>query len=1201
MLVIMPKKKNRTRKANKRKSPSEFDNLKRRLWGQRKLNPSQAIKIPNNSVGIHRSFRIFQTYANKGDLLSACKAFDSGSNPYHKYIFGEKLADSYADLHSGPYLAYVKDYERVLRLLSLGVNHDPEFLSSFAGKAKDFIRALLKADYAASTEKLKDIVETFGVSVWVLEKSFLLAELSVGLEGNKKLLDAVLAGSGTDPIIRLICENLSLRVESKISIENFNAKLERSLDLGRKLKSLGSYIKYRLGQTPFDLVENAGLLAFYDFANPLVDRYELLIDLMQNGALGTSESVSAVERIIRDLDSTLVDERLDVLRSAIDPNYLCDCSGYDHQVHQIFDMYTRGAYPEAINSSRELLIKFPDRIELYYVYIRSCVFGDEDVVDVFKPDSLASRILDRVSLFLTGKGEMGEIVSELEKIAMTLGREPISRSLRGLISREYDGVVDPQVIGLDLLNGSSRNPRFLNVYRNAEYGELYLDKMRSEFGDSSVLTLVEHCADSTCTGKTMPDLAFVPEERRVVYQAEFAERSSAHQEAISLVEPLYLDRLGLFDEFSFYIKSRVVSCLFRCYLTGGDLLKCTDLVVRSYVKDPSYVRNLDLDSLVSSLDQGVEPELMSHLSYPILYSIVGLRSRVRFVAYDNFMRTVGLRRPMQLSEFREDYDHRELVLFLSEVCIMDVYVSSFYFSGTEDVENERIRICQLLTELDPKNGKRYSNEISDITSKFLIRKGMRQADESKIYVDETGIRGRGRRVLHEDYDRYRALARLSNIENLKIINTGEFELIEVGADGGMTRRKVGIGNLSGISGTRIVGKSLYLIFRELFEEVRNRFISSGEHGLDGYLGVRIRHGVLLNQVRSPFDALNLLAEKDTTTGEYLPIDHWNRELSSLLDVQRHYIQSALFDFTRNVDTVAQRLNADLIRIRDDEESPSGLFDYQFGDGELFDMFSNDIEQLEGYDQFLDSLFRRLWRRTEENLKCIRDLINVEVTEEMQGFIDSLDSKLRSKIDPVKAAGLLRCVARSSTECQRMLATVSSWFTVSRSKLIEKFTLLELVTICVESINNVYPNRKVEPDLSKIGDFDFGGRYFAAFFDIVRTILDNVIMHSGLSSDMVELRIESEVEGSVMIVRFRNRISDDVRRSDPVSMLETRFGTVVILEALQMVAVEGSSGLYKVLKLGRVDLSRERFDMQFMYDEEGNFVVSLVFNVDDLDR
>src|SRR5690606_31520186 len=91
----------------------------------------------------------------------------------------------------------------------------------------------------------------------------------------------------------------------------------------------------------------------------------------------------------------------------------------------------------------------------------------------------------------------------------------------------------------------------------------------------------------------------------------------------------------------------------------------------------------------------------------------------------------------------------------------EVFDSSYLFENQDELDNERIDICSLLTKVDRDNFEEYMNEISEINRNILIRKGIKQIDESKIYVDVKGIQKSLEKDIRESFDRSMNLLNLS--------------------------------------------------------------------------------------------------------------------------------------------------------------------------------------------------------------------------------------------------------------------------------------------------------------------------------------------------------------------------------------------------------------------------------------------------------
>ncbi|MDL2124449.1 MAG: hypothetical protein LWX51_15550, partial [Deltaproteobacteria bacterium] len=452
----------------------------------------------------------------------------------------------------------------------------------------------------------------------------------------------------------------------------------------------------------------------------------------------------------------------------------------------------------------------------------------------------------------------------------------------------------------------------------------------------------------------------------------------------------------------------------------------------------------------------------------------------------------------------------------------------------------------------------------------------------------------------ESFARYRELSSMSSIDTLRMLDTESLHLYQLTEDGKIVKKPISMAELERtVPEKRVVHNSHFLLFKELFIDVRNRFISSGEHGLDGYLSVRIRHGVLQNQIRSPFEVLHLISEKDTTTGEYLSNPYWDTILEDVSEESHLAIQGLLANFSREVDEAAQKLNKKMIQVRTEKKNAAGLFDYEFSTKELFAMFKGEFLNIRDFDQFLDGVFRVLWTRTQENLERIRRFISVELKDIIYDSISQLDREIRNRIVPHQAAELLQNIARCQTKLQYSLESIAQWFTIYRSSLAPQFSVDDLVNICIESINNIYPHKKVRPATKFDGEVIIDGGFFAPFFDIVRTLMDNALVHSGIPPEEMNIVIETNVADDHLIIRIKNSLGEEVRKADPVGSLRATHASVKTSEIAGVVASEGRSGLMKVRKIMAIDLQRKNSLLDFAYDEDGKFVVMLRMEMEGL--
>ncbi len=154
-------------------------------------------------------------------------------------------------------------------------------------------------------------------------------------------------------------------------------------------------------------------------------------------------------------------------------------------------------------------------------------------------------------------------------------------------------------------------------------------------------------------------------------------------------------------------------------------------------------------------------------------------------------------------------------------------------------------------------------------------------------------------------------------------------------------------------------------------------------------------------------------------------------------------------------------------------------------------------------------------------------------------------------------------------------------------------------ICIESINNIYPNKNICPKTTFDGEVIIDGGYFAPFFDIVRTLVDNVIVHSGVPPEEMNIDIETKLTEGRLTIIIKNNLGNETRQCDPVDNLKATHSYMNTSEITEVIAREGGSGLIKIRKIMAIDLQRRDSSLDFAYDENGMFVVMLEMEMEGL--
>src|SRR5690606_26068037 len=116
------------------------------------------------------------------------------------------------------------------------------------------------------------------------------------------------------------------------------------------------------------------------------------------------------------------------------------------------------------------------------------------------------------------------------------------------------------------------------------------------------------------------------------------------------------------------------------------------------------------------LTQSEDEQLMSEIATSIVlhqYQTY-INPNDLWISYDNFLSLHGLNYPKEVEKLLERFNEDKIIYFLRNISKQEVFDSSYLFENQDELDNERIDICSLLTKVDRDNFEEYMNEISEI-------------------------------------------------------------------------------------------------------------------------------------------------------------------------------------------------------------------------------------------------------------------------------------------------------------------------------------------------------------------------------------------------------------------------------------------------------------------------------------------------------
>ncbi len=1017
-------------------------------------------------------------------------------------------------------------------------------ITPFLSLKDRFEHFFLLGDYVSARRFLEDAETLLGQSIWLLESKCLLEEYSGGLKANRVFLKHALPAAMYP--FNICLPFLSHRAEQSFSSSTYDARFAALCDsIPTEYSSLADHFRFQLHFTSVaDLTALASTL--YEHSSyPVVDQYLALLRALH--CVSASDLLagtrSCARSCVKALRAAIQDSRLAVLEQYLFPGSAVASTEYAHSLMLILDLYTRGQYERCLTEGRGALMQYPCALELYELYASATFHLRVPINSPFASGSLAHRVLSVVHDWLGYSDRTPAAAEAMRVIGVALNSFPIGPQLHALAYRGSATVINPRVFGE--LTRACVTPRFSNALSSSADAALFLSALAALSGPNAAVDLFRERSSPN----RIPTLSQVPTPRRLLYQATALCDAGRHPEAVPVFQAL-LDQGGVVPR----ARYEATNGLAAAYLAVGDGRSCADLLVNAYLDNKHVVEPELLERLVAH-GKVLDGKDAARLSWPLAIfaqaDLTGQRDYAELhAAYAAFLAAHGVTRPSKLADDERLFPRPWLTTFLRHICVSDVLeFSVLEFADASEIESERIAVCQRLGVIDSSNAEVYASEIATLTQQRMIARAIEHLEQSKIYVDTDGIRASLGPEVHAEFERYVAF---------RSLDQGLQEIMRVLAPERLGKLVVAT-------------EDVLTIFANLFIHIRQRFTSSNEFGLDSYLSVRIRHGTLSGELRSPFEREHLVTRRTASDGTYARNREWlERAFGGQAPAVERAADDVLRAFSKQVDAIIDKVKRDLIQIRA-AACPTGLFDFDYDAAALTTVFlkMNDITT---FEEFFSQIMRELWERTESDLVRIRDRLEGEVADELTAAVDQVQAAL-SEIDAnTRGAPLGAALVRARTGVQSAVRNVCNWFRVAGERQWVDFDARLLTDTALEVLRNCFPDKSIEPRVTTNVPEIFRAAYFSSLNDVLFILLENVLKHSGLSAPFPRVELKTDV-GRVFII-----VANSVAPGLDVEGLRARADKLNVMSrkvrASGAVREEGGSGYYKLHKILWHDLECE---------------------------
>ncbi|MDC7724270.1 hypothetical protein PNF31_26455 [Priestia megaterium] len=1089
---------------------------------------------------------------------------------YRPTILGNafpKKMDSFS-YSSSVYPSY--DFQKELIWASNIISKFTIQINKFLELRTQFFREMFLSNYIEAELILNLIEYEFGISFWLIENRIALIQIAEGLESQKEFTHNIVENDDVNMTIRLVTRYYSIKAEKNVSPQKYNKEIKavyNELDELNSSNPYFDYLKFKLNISDVDEFDYRFILQTENELS-IIDRYITFNEVLLN--MKAKDNLNLDDQTI----SQISDNILSINDEDLKNFWILEYGNVTHEFFNnkknlidIFDAYTHGEYELVIELAEHILLESPHKIELYEIYVKSLMNVNDKEIG-FK-GTLLQDVLENLKKIYSNESLTEENLMNLIKTCYMFSKDSWTKKLRSVALISYYGLNQSKISEFVVMGSSISSfikPTLLKIIYKDKYQEIVRSYLDIE-GKSQTINLQQAYINKDMMAINNMD---IPLNRKNKYLADLHYEHKNFESAIILYE-------SIMEEDLVFNKLEVISRIVKSFINLEEVEKAISLVVNNYFESKNIIHKIDLIEIIEKISE--QNLACENINIPIIYNLYNSyisndKEGSRNDSYEDFLDSWDITYPSELN-YKKFNNKAKVIYFLRYICVPNVMAASITFESQSEVESERLAICQKLSELDPNNIKVYSEEIKTITQKQMIRKGIREIESSKIYVDVEGIKTSLEKNLKENFLRFESFG-FDNINNAK----PNYILIDKDIN------------------LMLPGDEKWNLFSNMVIDIRDGFVSSKEYGLDGYLSVGIRHGTLSGQLRGKVESQKLITQLDSVEQKYHENTYWVEKMAITDEDISKYLVDSLNDFSKSIDNLINKLKNELIQINIDySKNENALFNYVISTDDLEYLYTL-LKEDTIYTDFVDIIIDYLWKRTDDNLHAINEYLEKTFKIELNLCFEKLQVDIDNLKGKANITDLNNVIIRVKTEMQYEVDKISNWFSRRDTSERSDYEVNLPIEIGLEMANNIYKNSHgyelVKKDIEEIY---LKGKTFRSLVDVAFIIFENIFKHSGIvGKQKIELRCF--VQNGKLIFNCINKVAKKLNIERLNIEMNEKKAKLQQEKVLEMVNKEGGSGFYKIFKIISVDLKCD-ITMDFLFLEDHRFSLTLEIETEEL--
>jgi len=1036
-------------------------------------------------------------------------------------VLGTVRPSTWDEVITHPLLPPSKDWLQEFGWLAHGFRSEAALLNSFLEYRKQFGRAYLLGDYETAKCTLSTIEENIGVSLWLAEREFMLLQAATGFEGHKKKLSEIQA-SLTNSLVGYLITTSSNRLEPHVTPEAFQRSTQQVLEEIRADGNdvFASWVELHIAPWSFGWLNDKHEMLRRCGGKTLLDRYDRAIKIISCIPFNTlaQDERRQFSAVLLDLASVIDDRQLTHLIGILEP----DRNPVDARTDQYFegvDALVAGDYTRCAKVAEKLILEEPTCFEFLWLLARASASSAHPIIVSIPEHCVAREIYNQLLQIALNRVAINLPLALLNMRALKLGDNHLGLSLHQFCQYEESGLYDADATNqmavqskIDACSLIGCHESFLalgpvgtNIAKYSSHVSVQLER----YGAGVPLAELpsSHVADVFASIARAERLA--SEDKHLEVLNELKTLIGAEGESLNEVQ----------------VHGVIIARLqFEALTALEQAESAARAITKHYIRNPNNLRHVPFERLIEGCIAGRWLSLRRLPCWPILVFLNNGSEQDIYEAVDDFLLEHGVSSPLSIADGTIPCSVDDLRIILRDILVPRVISRGALWNRTaEERRQMRKQFLQKLYAISLDDQALVVEELSQLEQAQLLEHAYRNIEGPKFVLNYSVVNRDLARLFEGNFARYSEYrnyeAKWGTLANEEELLTSAREGIEIRST---AERK-----------TETSGLLLGYIFHEAFIN----YLLDTSTGINAFLGTRIRHGSLENQITRVLGAHSLLALKNAA-GEYVCDLSVVEHLRTIEPTNRNAAIKAYADFTHTINSIVANLVTSVLRIRVPEHvsifverqglktselrSDMGLLDFSslFSDEILTQL---DATTFSSISSLLSEAERVFVLMANAAFKEVREYFDRNVAEEMRDALQIFENAIQVALPegPQRVAIKAQILAAKG-EYSEDLKIISKWFSATKPTKTGLGSLHDIIRMATRVVNFA--------SNGKLGNLTFGGgqdELPAAdvgrlMYEVISILLRNVVQHSRVESGQ-EVECEHYVNELCRALILRNRV------------------------------------------------------------------------------